>query len=152
MNKIQFFDELEKALKERGVSDIDGILRDYEELIIEMSSNGMSEQDIIAEIGSPQEIANGYTDNINVKDTRNYLSKNIKMLTVATILYFLISGLLFVSSIALTIVFARLDYLTFIIVSILMLICAILNLKNLNKYKNRKKNLEQLQKRKIEEV
>ena len=98
MNKIQFFDELEKALKERGVSDIDGILRDYEELIIEMSSNGMSEQDIIAEIGSPLEIANGYTDNINVKDTRNYLSKNIKMLTVATILYFLISGLIFLKN------------------------------------------------------
>ena len=68
MRKIEFFNDLENALKMLKVEKIDEILRDYEEIFIERAQAGQTEEKIIASLGEPLEIALNY---INSSTNRN---------------------------------------------------------------------------------
>lgn len=57
MNKEQFLRELHAALREAGIQDVEDIVRDYAEYFEMALLDGKSEQDIIAAIGSPRDIA-----------------------------------------------------------------------------------------------
>lgn len=84
MNKIQFFNTLEKSLRANMVSEkkITQILRDYEEYFIENSRMGKTDQEIIAKLGKPDEIALSYDNsNINVKEEMARVNQNIRVVT-----------------------------------------------------------------------
>ena len=57
MNKLEFLLELSRALEGLPKEEIDEKLGFYNEIIDDKIEDGMSEEDAIAEIGSPEAIA-----------------------------------------------------------------------------------------------
>lgn len=82
MNKIRFFNDLEKYLKMYKVGKIDEILRDYEEMFIEGVKAGQTEEQIIKNLGEPSEIAFNYSNssaNRNIEEEKRIIKYNIAM-------------------------------------------------------------------------
>jgi uncharacterized membrane protein len=61
MDKKLFIDELEKGLKVQNVTDIEGILEEYEDHFKFKMADGYAEAEIVARLGSPQELARQYS-------------------------------------------------------------------------------------------
>ena len=82
MNKIKFFNDLERYLKMYKVGKIDEILRDYEEIFVEGIQAGKTEEQIIKNLGEPLEIALNYLNsstNRNIKEEKRIIKYNIAM-------------------------------------------------------------------------
>ena len=57
MNKTAFLKSLKKQLKRLKASELEKQLNYYEEIIADMTENGLSEEDAIARLGTPETIA-----------------------------------------------------------------------------------------------
>ena len=57
MTKLDFMAQLEQELKRRGVADADDVLEEYEQHFAFKLSDGYSEEEIAAKLGSPKELA-----------------------------------------------------------------------------------------------
>ena len=80
MNRIQFFNQLEYELSKNGLKEIDDVLRDYEEIFIEGMKKGKSEEQIVDELETPQEIAKNYkSKSVNVKQSKKDINSKIKL-------------------------------------------------------------------------
>jgi uncharacterized membrane protein len=60
MDRKAFISELEKNLKVQGVSDIEGIIEEYEDHFRFKMADGYSEEEIAARLGNPKEVAAQY--------------------------------------------------------------------------------------------
>lgn len=79
MRKIEFFNDLENALKMLKVQKVDEILRDYEEIFIEGAQAGQTEEQIIQSLDDPLEIALNYCNsstNRNIKEEKQVVKYN----------------------------------------------------------------------------
>jgi len=100
MDKIEFFNKLDKALKANSVDKIDEILRDYEEYFLESYKLGKSDSEIIKELGDPVELGFNYSNkNRNVKEEKKIVKYNEKVVLGNTVMYFLAFTLFFIVSI-----------------------------------------------------
>lgn len=70
MNKKEFLKGLRKKLKTLKPAEIQKHLNDYEELLSDMMEDGLSEEDAIAEIGTPEQIAGEILDNASTEEYR----------------------------------------------------------------------------------
>jgi uncharacterized membrane protein len=61
MDKKSFIEELEKGLEVQNVTDIEGILAEYEDHFKFKLADGYAEEEIVARLGSPQELARQYS-------------------------------------------------------------------------------------------
>lgn len=61
MDKKTFLGELEKDLKFRGISDIEGIVEEYEDHFNFKMADGFTEQEIAARLGNPLDLAAQYS-------------------------------------------------------------------------------------------
>ena len=61
MDKTQYLTELEKALKKRNVAEIAEILSEYETHFRLKREDGFSEEEIVAKLASPTEIAEQFS-------------------------------------------------------------------------------------------
>ena len=57
MTKLDFMAQLAQELKKRGVADADDVLEEYEQHFAFKLSDGYSEEEIAAKLGSPKELA-----------------------------------------------------------------------------------------------
>lgn len=70
MNKKEFLNKLKKALKALKMEEVQRHLNYYEELLEDMTDNGISEVDAIAKIGMPEKIAKEILENAAAEDFR----------------------------------------------------------------------------------
>lgn len=70
MNKKEFLNKLKKALKALKMEEVQKHLNYYEELLEDMTDNGISEADAIAKIGMPEKIAKEILENAAAEDFR----------------------------------------------------------------------------------
>lgn len=70
MNKKEFLNKLKKALKALKMEEVQRHLNYYEELLEDMTDNGISEADAIAKIGMPEKIAKEILENAAAEDFR----------------------------------------------------------------------------------
>lgn len=57
MTKLDYMAQLAQELKRRGVADADDVLEEYEQHFAFKLSDGYSEEEIAAKLGSPKELA-----------------------------------------------------------------------------------------------
>ena len=57
MNKKQYMDALEKALRQNNVADVEDVLADYQAHFTRKALDGYTEEDIAHRLGNPEEIA-----------------------------------------------------------------------------------------------
>ncbi|MBQ6570300.1 MAG: DUF1700 domain-containing protein [Clostridia bacterium] len=62
MNKYEFMYNLNKELEDLGVTEISEIMDDYEEHFRIGETEGRSDEEIVAQLGDPKEIARSYCD------------------------------------------------------------------------------------------
>ena len=151
MRRVVFFNELEAELKKQGINDIDGVIRDYEELFIEGMRNGKTEEQIIDSLELPEDIARSYkTKPVNVKQGKKELNSKIKLgefmnlVFIGLIVYFTIDLIINASIMPSGFIAG---YIAIIVASI-CLICVYT--KNLSKLKSKEKELNNIAKKDLE--
>jgi len=151
MRRVVFFNELEAELKKQGINDIDGVIRDYEELFIEGMRNGKTEEQIIDSLELPEDIARSYkTKPVNVKQGKKELNSKIKLgefmnlVFIGLIVYFTIDLIINASIMPSGFIAG---YIAIIVASI-CLICVYT--KNLAKLKSKEKELNNIAKKDLE--
>ncbi len=78
MNKNEFLEILQDYLKKYfSQSEVDDILRDYEEYFVEGIIEGKSEEEIIKSLGSPKAIVRQLAEEIDVKNEESIQKKDI---------------------------------------------------------------------------
>lgn len=152
MNRIQFFNQLEYELSKNGLKEIDDVLRDYEEIFIEGMKKGKSEEQIVDELETPQEIAKNYkSKSVNVKQSKKDINSKIKLsefmriVMVGLLVWFVIDIIRFGSIMPGWMIFAYIV----ICVSAISLICVYT--KNLGKLKSKENELNNIAKKDLED-
>ena len=153
MRKIKFLNALEHCLKEFKVEKVDEILRDYEEYFIEGIQMGKTEEEIIQSLGDPFEIAMEYNNkskNRNIKEEKQIVKHNIKVLTGNCILFSMAFVMFFiVSCVMLNSTKSVGGFLIMLLIDAGFLVLTILEFRKLKKYKNAQKELNDLTKKDI---
>lgn len=70
MNKAIFLKSLRKQLKRLKASELEKHLSYYDEIIADMMENGLSEEEAVAKIGSPKQIAKEILENTPTENLR----------------------------------------------------------------------------------
>ena len=150
MKRIEFFNALEKELKKNGVTKIDEILRDHEELFIERMSKGKSEEEVISELDNPSVIALTYKDSkdVDVKADKKSINSKIKFasamrfLLVITMIFCVVEAIKYATvSLILALPFIGLIIAAFILI--------IVYTNNLTQLKNKENDLNNIEKKDI---
>lgn len=153
MGKIEFFNDLENALNLLKVEKIDEILRDYEEIFIEGTQAGQTEEQIRESLGEPLEIALNYCNsstNRNVKDEKKTIKHNIAVATGRCVMYTMMFVMFFIATFVLYAVEKS-------VIGLVVMLCLdalfipfiVLDLKKLKKYKKVQKELNNITKKDI---
>ena len=87
MNKINFFDELNRSLLKLSKEERDDILRDMEEYFYEGNKRGLSEEEIIEKFGSPKKMSETIIAEAKVKriSTATTIPKKMSAVVSATL-------------------------------------------------------------------
>lgn len=153
MNKIDFFNNLENALKMLKVVKIDDILRDYEEIFIEGAQAGKTEEEIIKTLGEPLEIAYNYCNsstNRNIKEEKQVVKYNKTVVAGRCVMY----TMMFVMFVIATFVLYAVEK---SVIGLVVMLCLdalfmpfiILEFRKLYKYKKVQKELKNITKKDI---
>lgn len=153
MKKIEFFTYLESSLKMLKVEKIDEILRDYEEIFIEGSQAGKTEEQIIQSLGDPANIAFNYLNssmNRNVKEEKQVVKYNKTVVTGICVMYTMMFLMFFIA----TFVFYAVEK---SVIGLVVMLCVdalfipfiVLEFKKLKKYKKAQKELNDITKKDI---
>lgn len=153
MRKIEFFNDLENALKLLKVLKIDEILRDYEEMFIEGAQAGKTEEQIIESLGEPLEIALNYynsSTNRNIKEEKQLVKYNKTVVTGRCVMYTMMFVMFFVATFVLYAVEKS-------IIGLVVMLCLdalfipfiILEFKKLKRYNKLQKELNNITKKDI---
>ena len=153
MRKIEFFNDLENALKLLKVEKIDEILRDYEELFIEGFQRGKTEEEIIKNLGEPLEIALNYCNsstNRNIKEEKQVVKYNKTVVTGRCVMYTMMFVMFFVATFVLYAAEKSvIGLVVMLCIDALFIPFIILEFKKLNKYKKAQKELNNVTKKDI---
>ena len=153
MRKIEFFNDLENALKLLKVVKIDEILRDYEEMFIEGAQAGKTEEQIIESLGEPLEIALNYCNsstNRNIKEEKQLVKYNKTVVTGRCVMYTMVFVMFFIATIALYPVFKSISGLVIMLcLDALFIPFIILEFKKLKRYNKLQKELNNITKKDI---
>ena len=153
MKKVEFFTDLENALKMLKIEKIDEILRDYEEIFIEGAQAGQIEEQIIESLGEPLEIAYNYfnsSTNRNIKEEKRVVKYNKIVVTGRCVMYTMMFVMFFVAPFVLYAVEKS-------VIGLVIMLCLdalfipfiVLEFKNLKKYKKAQKELNNITKKDI---
>ncbi len=91
MNKNIFLKQLESELKERSVENIEDIMSDYEDYIFQKIKEGKSEEEVLSDLGSLQDLADSYgekkveSDSTDETETFEISLENISKIDVKAI-------------------------------------------------------------------
>ena len=153
MRKIDFFNDLENALKMLKVEKIDEILRDYEEIFIESAQAGQTDEQIIESLGEPLEIAYNYfnsSTNRNIKDEKQVVKYNKTIVTGRCVMYTMMFVMFFVATVVLYAVDKSVVGLVIrLLIDALFIPFIVLEFKKLKKYKKAQKELNNITKKDI---
>ncbi len=153
MRKIEFLNALERYLKALNVDKIDAILRDYEEYFIESAQMGKTEEEIVASLGNPVELAKSYANssqNRNVKEEKQVVKYNITVVTGKCVVYTMMFVVFCIVSFILLATTKSIGGFAFmLLIDVGFLVLSILEFKKLKKYKNAQKELNDLTKKDI---
>lgn len=150
MDKIEFFNKLDKALKANSIDKIDEILRDYEEYFLESYKLGKSDSEIINELGDPVELGFNYSNqNRNVKEEKKIVKYNEKVVLGNTVMYFLAFSLFFIASIVFAILEGISGFIIMQFINIGFLVLGIMEYKKLKKIRSIKNDLENIEKKDV---
>lgn len=153
MRKIEFFTDLENALKMLKIEKIDEILRDYEEIFIEGAQAGKTEDQIIESLGEPLEIAYNYfnsSTNRNIKEEKQLVKYNKTVVTGRCVMYTMMFVMFFVATFVLYAVDKSVIGLVIMLcLDALFIPLMVLEFKKLNKYKKAQKELNNITKKDI---
>ena len=153
MKKVEFFTDLENALKMLKIEKIDEILRDYEEIFIEGAQAGQTEEQIIESLGEPLEIAYNYfnsSTNRNIKEEKRVVKYNKIVVTGRCVMYTMMFVMFFVAPFVLYAVEKS-------VIGLVIMLCLdalfipfiVLEFKKLKKYKKAQKELNNITKKDI---
>ena len=153
MRKIDFFNDLENALKMLKIEKIDAILRDYEEIFIESAQAGQTEEQIIESLGEPLEIAYNYINsstNRNIKEEKQIVKYNKTVVTGRCVMYTMMFVMFFVATFVLYAVDKSVVGLVIMLcLDVLFIPFIVLEFKKLKKYKKAQKELNNITKKDI---
>ena len=153
MRKIEFFNDLESALKMLKVEKIDEILRDYEEIFIEGAQAGQTEEKIIASLGEPLEIALNYINsstNRNIKEEKQLVKYNKTVVMGRCVMYTMMFVMFFVATFVLYAVDKRvIGLVVMLFLDALCIPFIILEFKKLKRYNKLQKELNNITKKDI---
>ena len=153
MRKIDFFNDLENALKMLKIEKIDAILRDYEEIFIESAQAGQTEEQIIESLGEPLEIAYNYfnsSTNRNIKEEKQIVKYNKTVVTGRCVMYTMMFVMFFVATFVLYAVDKSVVGLVImLLIDALFIPFIVLEFKKLKKYKKAQKELNNITKKDI---
>lgn len=153
MRKIDFFNDLENALKMLKVEKIDEILRDYEEIFIESAQAGQTEEQIIESLGEPLEIAYNYfnsSTNRNIKEEKQVVKYNKTVVTGRCVMYTMMFVMFFVATFVLYAVEKSVvGIVIMLLIDALFIPFIVLEFKKLKKYKKAQKELNNITKKDI---
>jgi len=153
MRKIEFLNDLENALKLLNVVKIDEILRDYEEIFIEGTQAGKTEEQIIESLGEPLEIAYNYCNsstNRNIKEEKQVVKYNKTVVTGRCVMYTMIFIMFFIATFVLYAVEKSVIGLVLMLfLDALFIPFIVLEFKKLKKYKKAQKELNNITKKDI---
>lgn len=153
MKKVEFFTDLENALKMLKIEKIDEILRDYEEIFIEGAQAGQTEEQIIESLGEPLEIAYNYfnsSTNRNIKEEKQVVKYNKTVVTGRCVMYTMMFIMFFIATFVLYAVEKS-------VIGLVIMLCLdalfipfiVLEFKKLKKYKKAQKELNNITKKDI---
>ena len=153
MRKIEFFNDLESALKLLKVAKIDEILRDYEEIFIEGFQAGQTEDQIIEGLGEPLEIALNYfnsSTNRNIKEEKQVVKYNKTVVAGRCVMYTMMFVMFFIATFVLYAVEKS-------VIGLVVMLCLdalfipfiILEFKKLKRYNKLQKELNNITKKDI---
>ena len=153
MKKIEFFTDLENALKLLKIEKIDEILRDYEEIFIEGAQAGQTEEQIIESLGEPLEIAYNYfnsSTNRNIKEEKQVVKYNKTVVTGRCVMYTMMFLMFFIATFVLYAVEKSVVGLVIMLcLDVLFIPFIVLEFKKLKKYKKAQKELNNITKKDI---
>ena len=153
MRKIEFFNDLENALKLLKVVKIDEILRDYEEMFIEGAQAGKTEEQIIESLGEPLEIALNYCNsstNRNIKEEKQLVTYNKTVVTGRCVMYTMMFVMFFIATFVLYAVEKSvIGLVVMLCLDVLFIPFIILGFKKLKKYNKLQKELNNITKKDI---
>ena len=153
MKKVEFFTDLENALKMLKIEKIDEILRDYEEIFIEGAQAGKTEERIIESLGEPLEIAYNYfnsSTNRNIKEEKQVVKYNKTVVMGNCVMYTMIFVMFFVATFVLYAVEKSVVGLVImLLIDALFIPLMVLEFKKLKKYKKTQKELNNITKKDI---
>ncbi|MCK5731563.1 MAG: DUF1700 domain-containing protein [Tenericutes bacterium] len=113
MNKKDFFKELKKELENNNISEIEDIIRDFEEHFEPKLEEGKTEEEITRKIGNPQDIANDYANHsINEEGHKNHKSNRINVLLLFILDIFVVPLYIALFAVVLTLGVASITFLT----------------------------------------
>ena len=151
MNRVEFLNILESELKKKGVKEIDSILRDYEELFIEGMKKGLSEEFVVENVDSPQEIAASYHSKpVNVKQDKKEINTKIK---IAEFVRFAMVGLFIWFVIDLCLYGSKMPgwlLLSYLLICGSAIILFVVNTNTINKLKSKENELNNVVKKDLE--
>ena len=153
MKKIEFFTDLENALKLLKIEKIDEILRDYEEIFIEGAQAGQTEEQIIESLGEPLEIAYNYfnsSTNRNIKEEKQVVKYNKTVVTGRCVMYTMMFLMFFIATFVLYAVEKSVVGLVIMLcLDVLFIPFIVLEFKKLKKYRKAQKELNNITKKDI---
>lgn len=153
MRKIEFFNDLENALKMLKIQKVDEILRDYEEMFIEGAQAGKTEEQIIESLGEPLEIALNYCNsstNRNIKEEKQVVKYNKTVVTGRCVMYTMMFIMFFIATFVLYAVEKSVIGLVLMLfLDALFIPFIVLEFKKLKKYKKAQRELNNITKKDI---
>ena len=153
MRKIEFFNDLENALKMLKIQKVDEILRDYEEIFISGLQSGQTEEQIIESLGEPLEIALNYCNsstNRNIKEEKQVVKYNKTVVAGRCVMYTMIFAMFFVATFILYAVEKSIIGLVIMLfIDALFIPFMVLEFKKLKKYKKAQRELNNITKKDI---
>lgn len=153
MRKIEFFNDLENALKMLKIQKVDEILRDYEEIFIEGAQAGQTEEQIIESLDDPLEIALNYCNsstNRNIKEEKQVVKYNKTVVAGRCVMYTMMFVMFFVATFVLYAVEKSVIGLVIMLfIDALFIPFMVLEFKKLKKYKKAQRELNNITKKDI---
>ena len=153
MRKIEFFNDLENALKMLKIQKVDEILRDYEEIFIEGAQAGQTEEQIIESLDDPLEIALNYynsSTNRNIKEEKQIIKYNKTVVAGKCVMYTMMFVMFFITTFVLYAVDKSVIGLVIMLfMDALFIPFMVLEFKKLKKYKKAQRELNDIIKKDI---
>ena len=153
MRKIEFFNDLENALKMLKIQKVDEILRDYEEIFIEGAQAGQTEEQIIESLDDPLEIALNYCNsstNRNIKEEKQIIKYNKTVVAGRCVMYTMMFVMFFITTFVLYAVEKSVIGLVIMLfMDALFIPFMVLEFKKLKKYKKAQRELNDITKKDI---